>query len=404
MSLVTSDEHLAKAPARVHHPDHPGPDRTEPIVNATRQRPRGRRGDAEVHGGSAAGRWDETGLGWRLRRGTRVPARSALLDAEELPEPGAAAATGWVCSSGRVGRARRHRSPAGRRAGRAPGRGGVTVNTVTVDDGQIVETLRFFWPDVELLCDPSPLTGGCWATMWRLRLTGTPAGIPGEVVLRVMSDAPSPSTSSGLTSEPRSPAPGAKTSTTRWNASLPANPARGAPSSATATSIPSTCSPTALAPPCSTGPRRRGPAGLRRRLHLAIAAVPAARRPACPTSRHRRCGLSALALRFVRLYRRANPAADLRGLDWYVGLHALRILSNHEIWTRNGDRRARDHPLSSVALAPPRLCAEPSADRPPRRLGAWTGSTEQANRPAATGWAKMYLHERPRRTGDRARP
>lgn len=165
MSLVTSDEHLANAPARVHHPDHPGPDRTEPIVNATRQRPRGRRGDAEVHGGSAAGRWDETGLGWRLRRGTRVPARSALLDAEELPEPGAAAATGWVCSSGRVGRARRHRSPAGRRAGRAPGRGGVTVNTVTVDDGQIVETLRFFWPDVELLCDPSPLTGGCWATM-----------------------------------------------------------------------------------------------------------------------------------------------------------------------------------------------------------------------------------------------
>jgi hypothetical protein len=242
MSLVTSDEHLANAPARVHHPDHPGPDRTEPIVNATRQRPRGRRGDAEVHGGSAAGRWDETGLGWRLRRGTRVPARSALLDAEELPEPGAAAATGWVCSSGRVGRARRHRSPAGRRAGRAPGRGGVTVNTVTVDDGQIVETLRCFWPDVELLCDPSPLTGGCWATMWRLRLTGTPAGIPGEVVLRVMPDAPSPSTSSGLTSEPRSPAPGAKTSTTRWNASLPANPARGAPSSATATSIPSTCS------------------------------------------------------------------------------------------------------------------------------------------------------------------
>lgn len=50
---------------------------------------------------------------------------------------------------------------------------------------RITEALRGGWPGVRLVDEPQPVTGGQWATILRLRLTGTPAGVPGDLVLRV---------------------------------------------------------------------------------------------------------------------------------------------------------------------------------------------------------------------------
>jgi aminoglycoside phosphotransferase (APT) family kinase protein len=57
---------------------------------------------------------------------------------------------------------------------------------VTISTEQIIDALRDAWPDVGLAVEPQPLTGGYWATIFRLRLTGTPDDVPVDAVLRVM--------------------------------------------------------------------------------------------------------------------------------------------------------------------------------------------------------------------------
>jgi aminoglycoside phosphotransferase (APT) family kinase protein len=57
---------------------------------------------------------------------------------------------------------------------------------VTISAEQILEALRSAWPAVDLAEEPRPLTGGFWATILHLRLTGTPDDVPDDVVLRVV--------------------------------------------------------------------------------------------------------------------------------------------------------------------------------------------------------------------------
>ena len=44
------------------------------------------------------------------------------------------------------------------------------------------------WPGTSLAADPVPLTGGFWASMYHLRLSGQPAAVPAEVVFRIAPD------------------------------------------------------------------------------------------------------------------------------------------------------------------------------------------------------------------------
>jgi aminoglycoside phosphotransferase (APT) family kinase protein len=60
-------------------------------------------------------------------------------------------------------------------------------------------------------------------------------------------------------------------------------------------------------------------------------------------------GARALARRFARRYRHANPTADLTDLDWYTGLHATRVLIDLATWHNTGDARATDHPWTLIA-------------------------------------------------------
>jgi aminoglycoside phosphotransferase (APT) family kinase protein len=60
----------------------------------------------------------------------------------------------------------------------------VTVVDEKIGD-RIVEALCEVWPQVGLAAAPQPVTGGQWATIWRLRLIGTPAGVPEDLVLRM---------------------------------------------------------------------------------------------------------------------------------------------------------------------------------------------------------------------------
>jgi aminoglycoside phosphotransferase (APT) family kinase protein len=46
------------------------------------------------------------------------------------------------------------------------------------------------WPGTTLTTEPVPLTGGFWASMYRLRLDGQPPSVPGDVVFRIAPDAP----------------------------------------------------------------------------------------------------------------------------------------------------------------------------------------------------------------------
>jgi hypothetical protein len=71
--------------------------------------------------------------------------------------------------------------------------------------------------------------------------------------------------------------------------------------------------------------------------------APAALRPAIGA------GGAVLARRFVRSYRRAAPAAPLGDIEWYVGLHAVRVLLDLARWRRDGDARAEHHPWRLVA-------------------------------------------------------
>lgn len=44
------------------------------------------------------------------------------------------------------------------------------------------------WPGATLTAEPTPLTGGFWASMYRLHLDGQPAGVPSDVVFRIAPD------------------------------------------------------------------------------------------------------------------------------------------------------------------------------------------------------------------------
>jgi aminoglycoside phosphotransferase (APT) family kinase protein len=57
---------------------------------------------------------------------------------------------------------------------------------VTIHTEQILEALRGTWPEVDLAGEPRPLTGGYWAAIFHLRLTGAPDDVPDDVVLRVV--------------------------------------------------------------------------------------------------------------------------------------------------------------------------------------------------------------------------
>jgi aminoglycoside phosphotransferase (APT) family kinase protein len=58
----------------------------------------------------------------------------------------------------------------------------VTVNTVMMTD-EVVDRLRRAWPGVVPGC-PAPLSGGFWASMFRVPVTGQPEGVASEVVVR----------------------------------------------------------------------------------------------------------------------------------------------------------------------------------------------------------------------------
>lgn len=58
---------------------------------------------------------------------------------------------------------------------------------MSVTDGVIESWLRSEWPGVTVEAI-EPLTGGFWAAMFRVRITGQPAGVPGEVVVRIAPD------------------------------------------------------------------------------------------------------------------------------------------------------------------------------------------------------------------------
>ncbi|MBF6557936.1 MAG: phosphotransferase [Acidimicrobiales bacterium] len=45
------------------------------------------------------------------------------------------------------------------------------------------------WPGTVLATEPTPLTGGFWASMYRLRLEGQPVAVPSDVVFRIAPDA-----------------------------------------------------------------------------------------------------------------------------------------------------------------------------------------------------------------------
>jgi aminoglycoside phosphotransferase (APT) family kinase protein len=55
-----------------------------------------------------------------------------------------------------------------------------------VIDGSHIETaLRTGWPNALLTDPPQPITGGEWASLYRLRVSGVPDGVPADLVLRV---------------------------------------------------------------------------------------------------------------------------------------------------------------------------------------------------------------------------
>jgi aminoglycoside phosphotransferase (APT) family kinase protein len=61
----------------------------------------------------------------------------------------------------------------------------VTVNTVIISAETAEAALRTAWPEARLTAEPEPMTGGQWARMARLAVTGTPAGVPNDLVLRI---------------------------------------------------------------------------------------------------------------------------------------------------------------------------------------------------------------------------
>jgi aminoglycoside phosphotransferase (APT) family kinase protein len=61
----------------------------------------------------------------------------------------------------------------------------VTIKSAT---DELEAWLAEQWPGTALATEPTPLTGGFWASMYRVRLTGQPPGVPAEVVYRIAPD------------------------------------------------------------------------------------------------------------------------------------------------------------------------------------------------------------------------
>ncbi len=59
---------------------------------------------------------------------------------------------------------------------------------MTITAELVSKVLRDTWPDVDTVVEPRPITGGQWATIFELRLTGLPDGVPPNLVLRVAPD------------------------------------------------------------------------------------------------------------------------------------------------------------------------------------------------------------------------
>jgi aminoglycoside phosphotransferase (APT) family kinase protein len=63
----------------------------------------------------------------------------------------------------------------------------VTIESeiVTLIGSRVAEA----WPGTTLATEPTPLTGGFWASMYRLRLEGQPRAVPSDIVFRIAPDA-----------------------------------------------------------------------------------------------------------------------------------------------------------------------------------------------------------------------
>ena len=320
--------------------------------------------------------------------------------------------------------------------------------TVIFDEAAVEATLRTAWPGVEVK-DVRALTGGQWATMAHLRLSGQPAGVPSDVVLRVApdeamgakelavqaaaSDAGVVTPRVHLTGEAGGPLAGVWSvmdlalgeplitdldgvaAIRRLPALLRELPQRLADAMASihridphpvaervraaaptvalsveelwthlevaATALGDDRLATALRRLHDVQPTQAGGVLCHGDLHplnllvhggtatvldwtAAVVAPPAydvaftwllLRHPPLlvpgPLRPAIGAGAAVLARRFVRRYRRLVPTADLGDVDWYVGLHAARVLVDLAGWRRTGDPRAEHHPWRLVAPA-----------------------------------------------------
>jgi hypothetical protein len=95
------------------------------------------------------------------------------------------------------------------------------------------------------------------------------------------------------------------------------------------------------------------------------------RHPTLPMSAALRPAIAAaahlVARAFLRRYCAANPRAEIGPLGWYLGLHALRILSDLAVWQREHDPRAHRHPWRLLAPAATSLLARATGITAPPR-------------------------------------
>jgi aminoglycoside phosphotransferase (APT) family kinase protein len=61
----------------------------------------------------------------------------------------------------------------------------VTITGEAITTRQIESALRTGWPNALLSDEPQPITGGEWAKLFRLRVSGQPDGVPSDLVLRI---------------------------------------------------------------------------------------------------------------------------------------------------------------------------------------------------------------------------
>jgi hypothetical protein len=187
---------------------------------------------------------------------------------------------------------------------------------VTISAEQILDALRGAWPTVGLVAEPRPLTGGYWATILHLRLTGVLGRHDLVDVLDTLARHTPTQGEDVVCHGDLHPfnllIDGDRISVLDWTAALVAPPAYDVALTRLLLRYPPLVAPPALRPLIGAGAR-------------------------------------ALARRFVHRYHHANPTADLTNLDWYTGLHATRVLIDLATWHSTGDARATDHPWTLIA-------------------------------------------------------